>query len=105
MSARMICKLAEMYTWLTTPTTTNTTNTMNIMRQVETNYFYYWPYSRHFAHCHLYDSEGEESNGGYYHHHHDHKSHPSSHMQNQEPNPAGARTGLQEQPPFLKRIL
>jgi CheY-like chemotaxis protein len=95
-------KLAEMYTW---QTTTTATNNMNTVQQVETNFFYGVPYSRFFTHCPLYYSEGDESSGGYYRHHHDHESPPGSHMQSQEPNPAGARTGLQEQPPFLKRIL
>jgi CheY-like chemotaxis protein len=75
------------------------------MNTVETNIFYLHPYSKFFTHCPLYDSQSDESSGGYYHHRHYHESAPSSHMQSQEPNPAGARTGLQEQPPFLKRIL
>jgi CheY-like chemotaxis protein len=99
MSGRMDGKLAEVYTWLTT----NNNNTMYTMQQVETNYLYYYPYSRSFTHCPLFDSEDDKSSWGYYHGHHNES--PSSHMQSQEPNPAGARTGLQEQPPFLKRIL
>jgi CheY-like chemotaxis protein len=77
-------KSAEMYTWLTTTTATNNNN------------------SGFFTHCPLYDSEDDDASRGYYHHH---ESPPNSLMQNQEPNPAGVRTGLQEQPPFLKRIL
>jgi len=94
-------KLAEMNARLTA---TNTTNSLNMMHQVDTNYFYYYPYSRSFTHYPLYNSESDESSRGYYHHRY-HESPPNPHRQNQEPNPAGARTGLQEQPPFLKRIL
>jgi CheY-like chemotaxis protein len=101
MSGRMKDKLAEMNARLTA---TNSTNFLNTMHQLGTNYFYYYPYSRSFRHCPLYDSEGDESSRGYYYHRY-HESPPNSHRQSQEPNPAGTRTGLQEQPPFLKRIL
>ena len=101
MSGRINGNLAEMNARLTAA---NTTNSLNIMHQVETNYFYYYPYSRSFTHCPLYDSEGDESSRGYYHHRY-HESPLTPHTQSQESNPAGTRTGLQEQPPFLKRIL
>jgi CheY-like chemotaxis protein len=101
MSGRMKDKLAEMNARLTA---TNTTNSLNMLHQVKTNYFYYYPYSRSFTHCPLYDSESDESSRGYYHHRY-RESSPNPQRQSQEPNPAGARTGLQEQPPFLKRIL
>ena len=88
MSGHMNGKLAFEYDWLT--------NT-----QSESNYYY--PYSLFYKQSPFYDSGsgGDETSR----HSYQRQSSPTSHTQSQEPNAIGTRGGMQEQPPFLKRIL
>ena len=79
-------KLAFEYDWLT--------NT-----QSESNYYY--PYSLLYKQSPFYDSSGDDTSRRCY----QRESSPTSHTQSQEPNAIGIRGGMQEQPPFLKRIL
>jgi CheY-like chemotaxis protein len=84
-------KLAEMYEWpMVTATATQ-----------QAGFNYYNPYWKYCTQSPLYDSDGDESSRRYFRS----ESPPTSHRQTQESNPLPTMTGIQEQPPFLKRIL
>ena len=90
MSRGMNGKLTEMYEW---PMVT-------AIPMQQAGFNYYNPYRTYCTQSPPYDSDGDESSRHFHN-----ESPPASHRQIEESNSVPTRTGIQEQPPFLKRIL